>query len=942
MNTLSNKDRIGLLKKIYDRIMGQKIIKKASCLFLYVLLINSKLFSQNPGGIGTNIQLWLKANSNILTTGANVTQWNNNVTGGIITNFVQFTPASFPTQNTPTFTNNPINFNPYVQFNGVNQSLFSNVSFNGNQLFNANDNTIFQIIKHYGTNGVWLKWETNTGGTYRVGYENNGSFLRFDFPNAINPLGINNLSIISISNKHNLVTSTTDNTNNSLRFQGKNDAVRNISSLGGFNPGTNLRKMSIGNNLSFNYPSNIDISEIIIYNRKLTLPEINKVESYLAIKYGFTLDQTLPQNYTSASGVAVWDATLNSVYNSDITGISREDASAQNQKQSRNNNLLDLVTVSTGSIALSNATNTVNFTNDNTFLIWGHNNQAVIFSNPNVPIAFGNRLQRVWKAQQTNLSQNVTLAFEQSLLPVGTPIANVRLLIDDDGNFANATAISGGTINAGRLEFANQNFDTNTKMFFTLALCSTITPVISYTNLCAGQSLSLSASPTYTSPAASYNWSGPSSYSASGSSVTINSATILNQGIYTLTLSVNTCSMPAVTQSVTITNFSISATSATACPGTTATLTANGATNYTWTPASALSSASGSVVTGSPIVTSSYTVIGSANGCVASQVAIINILNNPTISVSSESMCIGQSASLTANGAISYTWSPSSNLSTANGSLVIGTPSATTTYSVFGESIDGCISLNTAAISVINNPTLSATSSSTICIGKTTTLTVTGASSYTWSPTFGLNTNTGPIVISSPTTNVVYTITGNLFGCLGTITSSVFVNPLPTVIINSSSNSFIYTPGEDFTLLGSGGVSYVWSNGSTDSNLIVYQTEQTQYCLEVTDANSCVNQTCVTVDLKTESTLYIPNSFTPNNDKINDVFFVMGTNITEFQILIFNSWGELLYESTDITKGWDGTYNGEYVSNGMYVYSLKAKGIDGKTYKEIGKIISMN
>jgi gliding motility-associated-like protein len=165
---------------------------------------------------------------------------------------------------------------------------------------------------------------------------------------------------------------------------------------------------------------------------------------------------------------------------------------------------------------------------------------------------------------------------------------------------------------------------------------------------------------------------------------------------------------------------------------------------------------------------------------------------------------------------------------------------------------------------------------------------------------------------------------------------------LPTVIINSSSNSFIYTPGEDFTLLGSGGVSYVWSNGSTDSNLIVYQTEQTQYCLEVTDANSCVNQTCVTVDLKTESTLYIPNSFTPNNDKINDVFFVMGTNITEFQILIFNSWGELLYESTDITKGWDGTYNGEYVSNGMYVYSLKAKGIDGKTYKEIGKIISMN
>jgi gliding motility-associated-like protein len=455
--------------------------------------------------------------------------------------------------------------------------------------------------------------------------------------------------------------------------------------------------------------------------------------------------------------------------------------------------------------------------------------------------------------------------------------------------------------------------------------------------LCAGQSLSLSASPTYTSPTASYNWSGPNAYSASGSSVTISSATILNQGIYSLTLSVNTCTMPAVTQSVTITNFSISATSATACAGTTATLTASGATNYTWTPASALSSTSGSVVTGSPIVTSSYTVIGLANGCVASQVATINILNNPIISVLSESMCIGQSASLTANGAVSYTWSPSSNLSAANGSVVIGTPPATNTYSVFGESSDGCISSSTATITVINQPTLSITSP-TICFGKTATLTATGASSFTWSPAYGLNATTGSIVTSTSDTTIVYTIIGNLLGCLDTITTSVIVNPLPTVIINSSSNSFIYTPGEDLTLLGSGGVSYVWSNGSTDSKLPIYQTEQTQYCLKVTDANSCVNQKCVTVDLKTESTLYIPNAFTPNEDKLNDLFLILGTNITEFKILIYNRWGELLFESTDITKGWDGTYNGENVGNGIYVYSLKAKGIDDKTYKVIGKL----
>ena len=922
---------------IFFRIMDKIILKKILFIILCFVFFNSKLFSQNPGGVGTNIQLWLKANFNIITSGVNVTQWNNNAAGGIITNFVQFTPSSFPLQNAPTFTDNPINFNPYIRFNGVNQSLFSNVGFNGNQLFNANDNTIFQIIKHYGTNGVWLKWETSSGGASRVGYENNGSFLRCDFPNSISPLGINNLSVISIANKHNLVTTTTDNTNNALRFQGKNDAFRIISSLGGFNPGINLQKMSIGNNLSFNYPSMIDISEIIIYNRKLTIPEINKVETYLAIKYGFTLDQTTPQNYTSASGLTVWDATLNLGYNSDITGISREDASAQNQKQSRNNNLLDLVTISTASINVSNTANTINFSNDNSFLIWGHNNLAVIFSNVNVPLAFGNRLQRVWKAQQSNLSQNVTIAFEQSLLPIGTPTANIRLLIDDDGNFVDAKAISGATLNAGRLEFLNQNFDSNTKMFFTLAVCSTITPVISYTNLCAGQSLSLTASPSYTIPTSSYNWSGPNAFAGSGSSVTIGSASILNQGIYSLTLAVNTCTMPAVTQSVTITNFSISVTSATVCPGATATLIANGATNYTWTPAFTLSSPNGSVVTGSPVSTTSYTVIGLANGCFASQISTITILNNPIISVASESMCIGQSASLTANGAISYTWAPPTALSLTTGSVVIGTPSATSSYSVFGESIDGCISFNTTTITVINQPSLSATSP-TICFGETATLSAFGANSYTWSPTFGLNTTSGSIVTCTTYSNSVYSVIGNLAGCLDTITTSVIVNPLPNAIINSSSSSFIYTPGEDLTLLASGGNSYLWSNGSTNSTIQINQTEQTKYCVIVTDTNLCVNQSCVLVDLKTESTLYIPNAFTPNEDKLNDLFLVLGTNIIEYQIFIFNRWGELLYQSNDITKGWDGMRNGESVANGIYIYSIKAKGIDDKKYKIIGNI----
>ena len=98
---------------------------------------------------------------------------------------------------------------------------------------------------------------------------------------------------------------------------------------------------------------------------------------------------------------------------------------------------------------------------------------------------------------------------------------------------------------------------------------------------------------------------------------------------------------------------------------------------------------------------------------------------------------------------------------------------------------------------------------------------------------------------------------------------------------------------------------------------------------EVADNDSVASDSTVVLT----STLIMPNAFSPNNDKINDVYMVKSyQNIVEFHAYIFNRWGQKLSEWTDLEGGWDGTYRGNDVKQGTYFVLVKAKGADGQTY----------
>ncbi|MFZ4400458.1 MAG: gliding motility-associated C-terminal domain-containing protein [Bacteroidales bacterium] len=226
-----------------------------------------------------------------------------------------------------------------------------------------------------------------------------------------------------------------------------------------------------------------------------------------------------------------------------------------------------------------------------------------------------------------------------------------------------------------------------------------------------------------------------------------------------------------------------------------------------------------------------------------------------------------------------------------------------------------------------NNPT--------ICSGTTTLLTATPSlqgGSYKWLPG---GQQTASISISPPVTSnypIVYTIAG----CIAKDTSVVTVKPSPHASVSVSSNTIFI--GDSVIVTANGGLSYLWNNGFLSNSLIMYPVVDTFYCVFASNNNDCFDTACVNIKVKGVSTFYVPNSFTPNGDGINDLFLIAYTHIEKFHIYIFSRWGNLLFETNDINVGWDGKYLGDYVSEGVYVYSIEAIGEDGVNYRKLGSV----
>ncbi len=265
------------------------------------------------------------------------------------------------------------------------------------------------------------------------------------------------------------------------------------------------------------------------------------------------------------------------------------------------------------------------------------------------------------------------------------------------------------------------------------------TPTITVNNgaICSGSSFTMTPS-------------GASTYTYQGGSNVVSPTASTSYTV--IGTSAQGCVGNTATSNVTVNALPIiSAPAQTICAGATGTLTASGASTYTWNTGS-----NSNFITASPVTTTNYTVNGtSAQGCLGSAiVTTITVGAGPVIVVNSPSICAGNSATLTASGVTTFTWNTG-----ANSNSIVVTPTTNTTYTVSGNLLGcGVGANNTSTVSVNALPNVSVVSSETniLCVGQSATLTAGGANTYVWLPV----TSSGTSIVISPTITANYTVTG--------------------------------------------------------------------------------------------------------------------------------------------------------------------------------------
>lgn len=405
----------------------------------------------------------------------------------------------------------------------------------------------------------------------------------------------------------------------------------------------------------------------------------------------------------------------------------------------------------------------------------------------------------------------------------------------------------------------------------------------------------------------------------------------------------------------------------TICLGASATISANasgGAGNYTysWSPGS-LSTQS---ITVSPAVTTTYSVlVTDASGCSSAiQTLTVTIATSPVVINASAgtSMCIGSTATLSAtasggNGNYTYTWLPVNT----NNNIIVVSPSVTTTYTIIAG--DNCNNIpDTAMVTVNVNalPHILITASDSagcppLCVsfysGNNPSIV-----QNQWNFGDGTQSNTLGYVTHCYTTPGIYsvqlTVTDNN-GCSNTLIKNNWINvhPVPVAAFSYSPQPIsIFNPVVNFINQSQGHNTSSWSFGDVansfsneESPVFTYSDTGLYHAsLVVTNEYGCNDTANNILKVMPDFSFYAPNAFTPNNDNINNVFIPRfeGVNGNDYELIIFDRWGNLIFKTNDTTKGWDGRANGgtHVAQIDTYVWKVKFTNILGDKYQYIGHV----
>ncbi len=374
------------------------------------------------------------------------------------------------------------------------------------------------------------------------------------------------------------------------------------------------------------------------------------------------------------------------------------------------------------------------------------------------------------------------------------------------------------------------------------------------------------------------------------------------------------------------------------CAGQSVDLLASGGVFYNWTPAVGLSDPAIANPTASPGLTTQYAVqMWTADNCSATDTINVQVYNAlpGANTVDSVVACAGDPLALFAEDAISWEWTPAFLFSdnTIQNPIIFPSSDAVVSVLMTNACGTGSVDINIQ----YEEPHIELTGPSVICFGDSLLIAANGADTYTWSPAEWMLLNNNATALLQPLNSGYLIVSGmDIFGCHDQDSLFIEVLPLPTLTLPDS--IYFEYPDHAFLSAITNVQSGLWIpnlNISCDTCIQIQAWPEfpTQYTFLISDAAGCGTQDSVWII--PEYTCWVPNSFTPNADAINDGFVVQSfLPLRSFHLKIFDRWGFLVFETQEQKRGWDGSFNGSYVPQDVYNWILEFENREGHQIKK--------
>jgi gliding motility-associated-like protein len=454
----------------------------------------------------------------------------------------------------------------------------------------------------------------------------------------------------------------------------------------------------------------------------------------------------------------------------------------------------------------------------------------------------------------------------------------------------------------------------------------TITPD---TAICTGNSVTLTVTGGGT-----YLWNNSSS-STTGSISVAPSTT----STYTAQVTLEGCSKDtSVTVTVTSTQtVTITPNNVVSCFGTADTLTVSGTGPYSWS-----NGATTNNIIVNPASSGSYSVTVGPAGCSTSAKDSVKVKPLPSITLQGlQVVCSGGNTTLIATGGGTYLWSPGSE---TNSEITIAV--ATTTVYTLVVTKNGCSAEDTMQVTVLPLPTPSVNGPFTLCKGESASLAASGGDIYYWSPPGSLNDSAVSNPKATPASTTVYTVT--MFDSAGcNARDSIKVIVLQATGSACCTNTITPGSSQPLSVTGAGsGSTYNWEPSenlscSNCSDPTATPTITTWYKVTITDSIGCTTIDSILITVEAEKpecgNIFVPTAFSPDVT-VNNILYVRGDCAASMEFDVFDRWGNKIFISNNINKGWDGNYNGQPMNMGTYVYYLTVTLMDGTTINKKGNI----